>query len=71
MAQELPVTARSRSLRNLMSSRRHTIAAARMSWRMLRSGTCTRIASLSSPPDPDDGTVTCVAMAVTPSFAMR
>src|SRR6202050_5413380 len=40
------VTARSRSLRNLISSRRQTMATARRSWRRLRSGTATLIVSV-------------------------
>jgi hypothetical protein len=67
-----PVIARSRSLRNLMSSRRQTITAARTSWRMLRSGTRTRMVSLSSPASvPTGDVVTGVAMLITSSFARR
>ena len=42
------VTARSRSLRNLISSRRQTMLTARRSWRRLRSGTATLIMSVSA-----------------------
>ena len=66
-----PVITRSRSLRNLISSRRQTIAAARRSWRMFGSGTSTRMVSLSSLPPVSAGVVTSVAMPVTPSFARR
>ena len=42
------VTARSRSLRNLISSRRQTMLTARRSARMLRSGTATLMSSVRS-----------------------
>src|SRR5690349_13811145 len=43
------VTARSRSVRNLISSRRQTMLTARRSARMLRSGTATRMRVVRSP----------------------
>src|SRR2546426_9416542 len=63
-----PVTARSRSLRNLISSRRHTITAARRSWRTLRSGTDTLMVSVSPlVPGPASDPVIWVAIGSAPS----
>src|SRR5580658_1120356 len=55
------VTARSRSLRNLISSRRQTMLAARRSWRRLRSGTATLIVSVRA--SSSASRVSCGAMS--------